>query len=562
MTSHSSHRRSWQDIAKQAQKHRDETIAAVQPLVPDVASDLPLNVSGIPKELLSEREIEITETAPEDLVELMSTGTITSTEVTTAFLRRAGSAQKLTNCLTELLPARALLRAAELDDYIEKHRRPIGPLHGLPISVKEHISLAGLDCNGGFISWVGRLAPRDAYICTLLWRAGAVFYARTTQPQTLMHLETSSNLYGATVNPFQRELSSGGSSGGEGALLGCRGSCLGVGTDIGGSVRSPAGNCGVYALKPTSYRLPIGGFTATMVGQEHVVPAVGPMSTSLGGVKMFMRAILDQKPWLVEPSCVPFEWREEKSWLRVDGEGRKRLKVGVIWDDGVVRPHPPVTRALKEVVDKLAEVDGIEVVEWNPWKHDLAWEIIASLYFCDAGAGETAAIDASGEPWRPLSSFIIKENPFVKNRMIADVWRLTEMREQYRADYAKIWNDTACGANAGGAVDVILCPVTPGAAPPLDCARYWGYTSQWNLLDYPALVFPVTKVEPEVDLVEEGHEPRNEKDKYNYELYKPEKYRGAPISLQLVARRYEDEKVIEALEYIQQRIDLPFVEMI
>jgi len=95
MTSHSSHQRSWQDIAKQAQKHRDETIAAVQPPVPDVASDLPLNVSGIPKELLSEREIDITETAPEDLVEHMSTGTITSAEVTTAFLRRAGLAQKL-----------------------------------------------------------------------------------------------------------------------------------------------------------------------------------------------------------------------------------------------------------------------------------------------------------------------------------------------------------------------------------------------------------------------------------------------------------------------------------
>lgn len=158
-------------------------------------------------------------------------------------------------------------------------------------------------------------------------------------------------------------------------------------------MRSPAGNCGVYALRPTSYRLPIGGFTATMIGREHVVPVVGPMSTSLGGVKMFMRVILDQKPWLVEPSCVPFEWREEKSWLRVDGEERKRLKVGVIWDDGVVRPHPPVTRALKEVVDKLAKVDGVEVVEWKPWKHDLAWEIIVRLNSLPPNARVAAIIE-------------------------------------------------------------------------------------------------------------------------------------------------------------------------
>ena len=84
-----------------------------------------------------------------------------------------------------------------------------------------------------------------------------------------------------------------------------------------------------------------------------------------------------------------------------------------------------------------------------------------------------------------------------------------------------MWNETAVGADDMGLpigmVDVILCPVGPGPAPPLDCARYWGYTSQWNLLDYPALVFPVTKIDPEVDVKEE-YSPKNEKDKYNYEL--------------------------------------------
>lgn len=98
-----------------------------------------------------------------------------------------------------------------------------------------------------------------------------------------MHLETSSNLYGETVCPFNRNLTSGGSSGGEGALIGLRGSCLGIGTDIGGSIRSPAANNGLYGLRPSSYRLPMGGMTATMMGQEHVVPVVGPLSTSLQG---------------------------------------------------------------------------------------------------------------------------------------------------------------------------------------------------------------------------------------------------------------------------------------
>ncbi len=124
--------------------------------------------------------------------------------------------------------------------------------------------MKGLGLNAGFISWWDQQGNDDALVLKILWNAGCVFYARTTQPQTLMHLETSSNLYGTTINPFNSQLTCGGSSGGEGALIGMRGSCLGVGSDIGGSVRSPAANCGLYGLRPSSYRIPVGGLSATM----------------------------------------------------------------------------------------------------------------------------------------------------------------------------------------------------------------------------------------------------------------------------------------------------------
>ena len=93
-------------------------------------------------------------------------------------------------------------------------------------------------------------------------------------------------------------------------MLGIRGSCLGIGTDIGGSIRSPAANQGLFGLKPTSYRLPLDGFAATMFGQEQIVPVIGPLSTSLEGIKIFMKTLIDQKPWLYEPSLVPIPWRE------------------------------------------------------------------------------------------------------------------------------------------------------------------------------------------------------------------------------------------------------------
>lgn len=152
-----------------------------------------------------------------------------------------------------------------------------------------------------------------------------------------------------------------------------RGSCMGIGTDIGGSIRSPAACNGVYGFKPTSYRLPVSGWSATMAGQEQVVACIGPLSISLEGIRIFMKTVIAAKPWLKEPSLLPFEWKDMRgSWK----DGGIKLKIAVLWEDGVVKPHPPVTRALREVVAKLKLSAKVELVDWKPYKHDLAWEII------------------------------------------------------------------------------------------------------------------------------------------------------------------------------------------
>lgn len=421
--------------------------------------------------------------------------------------------------------------------------------------------MKGLGLNAAFVAWWDNVADEDALILKYLWNAGCVFYARTTQPQLLMHLETSSNLYGETVNPHNRTLTSGGSSGGEGALLALRGSCIGIGTDIGGSIRSPAANCGVYGFRPSSYRLPLVGCLAGMLGQEQVIPVIGPLSTSLEGLKVFMKTIIDQKPWLTDPSMLPFPWRDykAKSLLKSEG-GSLKLKVAVMWHDGVVLPHPPITRALTEITDKLRGVAGIELIDWKPYKHDLAWDIISSLYFCDGGKEDTETLAESGEPWRPLSNFIVKEQAGVKEYSITDLWKLVMKREQYKAEYAAVWNDTAVEGDPETMVDVILSAAGPSTAPPLNHARYWGYTSQWNLLDYPALVFPVTKVDPRKDVSRIDFKSMSSQDEWNHNIYSPEKFVDAPVSLQLIGRRYDDEKVFEAFELIRDAVKIPFVE--
>ncbi|KAE9367152.1 amidase [Stipitochalara longipes BDJ] len=552
----------WQEVAADRQKHRDATLSLLDPPLPSVAH-FPLNTTPLAKQILTADEIKITETFVEDLLPQLAKGELSTVTLTKAFLRRAVLAQKATNCITELLPQRALERAAYLDSYLAEHKKPLGPLHGLPISVKEHIGMKGLDLNGGFVAWVGKVAKKDAHILRILWEAGAVFYVRSTQPQSLMHLETSSNLYGVTTNPYNTTLTAGGSSGGEGALVGFRGSCLGIGTDIGGSIRSPAANNGVYGMKPTSGRLPMKGLTATQEGEEQIVPTIGPLSTSLEGCRLFIKTIIDAKPWYREPTLLPFPWKEE------DFFKGKKLKVAVLWDDGVVKPHPPVTRALKKIVDKLQGKANIEIVEWKPYKHDLAWELIANLYFSDGGAEEAEAINSSGEPWRPLTKHILTSNPHCQSHTISSMWAATIKRDDYRSEYAELWNSTATSVGPRGElegmVDVILSPVGPGAAPKIDTAKWWGYTSQWNLLDCPAVVFPVDRV----DVVKDGemvvYESRNEKDKENWELwekYGAEGWEGAPISLQLIGRRYEDEKVIQALEILKKEAGFPFVEYI
>ena len=141
-----------------------------------------------------------------------------------------------------------------------------------------------------------------------------------------------------------------------------------------------------------------------------------------------------------------------------------------------------------------------------------------------------------------LSEWILKQQPGVRELKANEIWALTNERNQYRAQYHAMWNATSTGTdevgNPTGMVDVILSPAGPGAAPPLNCSRYWSYTSQWNLLDYPAMTFPVStnfkpmrsmglaklifyqvsKVDLSKDPVSDSYVPRNDADRYNKKL--------------------------------------------
>ena len=177
---------------------------------------------------LSREEIEITETDAVDICEKTAYGIWTAEEVVTAFCHRASLAHQLTNCLHETFFEAAIEDARRLDEYYVQHKAPIGPLHGLPVSLKDQFHVKGVETTMGYVGWIntfegkkgtGRERVFESEMVKELRASGAVLYCKTSVPHSLMSGETVNNIVGYTTNPKNRNLSCGGSSGGEGVCF-------------------------------------------------------------------------------------------------------------------------------------------------------------------------------------------------------------------------------------------------------------------------------------------------------------------------------------------------------
>lgn len=144
-----------------------------------------------------------------------------------------------------------LARAQYLDSYLARTGSTIGPLHGLPISLKDCMVVPPHPASIGMACYANEPTKDETVLVSILAKLGAVFYVKTTTPTAMMMMETTSNVWGETRGGYHSGASPGGSSGGEGVLLAMRGSPLGVGTDIGGSIRIPSAFNGLYGLKPS-----------------------------------------------------------------------------------------------------------------------------------------------------------------------------------------------------------------------------------------------------------------------------------------------------------------------
>ncbi|KAE9396678.1 general amidase [Gymnopus androsaceus JB14] len=486
-----------------------------------------MNVMNVPKEcgLLSDRELDITETVDvEVLLSKLATGEWSSLEVTTAFYKRAIIAQQLTSCLTEIFVERALQRAKELDEILKITGKVVGPLHGLPISLKDQFTMKGLETIMGYVAWIGQYAEADCVLVEILYDCGAVPFVRTNVPQTLMYL------------------TAGGSSGGEGALLAMKGSPLGVGTDIGGAF------CGLYTLRPSYERLPYCG------GSRSISSVLGPMTNSISGVKVFTKAVLDAKPWLKDPVCIRKEWSDKEYELAYHGGGKK-LCFGIMWDNGVVRPHPPLNRAMM-ITKRALEAAGHIVLDWESHRHLEIYKNSETIFVADGGEDYRIQCERSGEPL--ILSMLpgegahetTLEEPYVKRLL----WELHKEKRDLRKSHLDHWEATVSRTGTGRPIDAIISPAVAYAAVPHGLNTDSFYTTLCNAMDYATSVFPVTFVDGTLDHKHPPHEFYNHEDEAIYNLYDSGLFDGCPVGLQLIGRTQEEEAVIAMTEIVDRAL--------
>ncbi|EUC63160.1 acetamidase, partial [Rhizoctonia solani AG-3 Rhs1AP] len=285
-------------------------------------------------------------------------------------------------------------------------------------------------------------------------------------------------------------------------------------------------------------------------GMENLVGVVGPMAHSVRDLELFCRVILKYEPWTIDFKVLHMPWNSTVS----QGKGEEKLVIGMFIDDGVVTPHPPIVESLYRVRDALVAA-GHEVIGWEPMDHQQAIEVVSKLYLLDGGDEIRTVLAESGEPPMPSVARILTEAEKHGAYTLAESWEMNAKRDDFRARALKHWNETAQRTKSGRPVDAILCPASATLAPPHWTMRWFGYTSYWNLVDFPAAVFPVGKPLDASRWRSEGHlgsaKPRNSIEEFVANQWDPDTYDGAPVALQLVGRRWQEEKLIADLRVMK-----------
>jgi amidase len=265
-------------------------------------------------------------------------------EIVDAHLKRIESSEPILNAFVHLDPYAARVQASVAQSSIRRGD-PLGPLHGVPLTIKSCIDVAGWPAPAGSLLRKEYLPQRDAPLVARLKAAGAILLGNTNTPEFLMAYETNNLLKGRTSNPWNVAYSAGGSSGGEAAAIASGCSAGGVGSDGGGSVRVPAHFCGICGLKPTPGRIPATGHFPPGAGAFSWIGVVGPMARTIADVRLLFEVMAGPDPGDALSSPVPL-----RSQNRIDSRG---LRVGILESPALGTATPETYSAVQHVAKLL-----------------------------------------------------------------------------------------------------------------------------------------------------------------------------------------------------------------
>ena len=397
---------------------------------------------------------------------------VSAVEVVETHLRRIDETNPALNAVVKLCAERALDEARRADAALADGE-PTGPLHGVPMTIKDSLDTESVVTTGGTLGRAGFVPERDSTVVARLRRAGAILLGKTNTPELTLAGETDNLVYGRTNNPYDPSRTPGGSSGGAGAVVAAGGSPLDVGSDTGGSIRLPSHFCGIAGLKPNSWRVPRTG---------HVVPwGLGALDsyTQNGPMARFVEDLVLTLPLMsgpdwIDPAIIDMPLGDPEE---VDVSS---LRVGFHISNGIMDPTPETAGAVRAAAAALDDT-GCTVEEERP----VALEMLPDL---------SPVFEADGRAW--MSRLLEKAgttrtHPWLQERWtdgeplpVGQFTALLERQDEYRSGMLRFMER----------FDAILCPVAPWPAPEHGVTRTkenrqaFAYTGAYNVTGWPGAV--------------------------------------------------------------------------
>jgi fatty acid amide hydrolase len=502
----------------------------------------------------------LTNSAAHELSAMLARGETSAEELARAHLDRIVTIDGKIGAFVAVHRAEALAAAREADRRRAAGER--GPLLGVPVSIKENLDCEGRPSTLGIVARRSHRAARDAVIVRALREAGAVVLGQTNVPQLLLSHETRNPVYGATVNPWSADHAPGGSSGGEGAAIAAGLSPLGIGTDIGGSIRVPAHWCGIAGFKPSLDRWSNRGSNGAMPGQETIRSQLGPMARTVADLVLAFEALDPRRMSELDRLVPPLAFGDVRA---LDA---RALRVGYFVDDGIVAPSFAVARAVETAARALRD-RGVEVVPFTP--PELREAIGRYFAIMSADGSRTAwsllegsAVEPTLAPVQRLAAMpsavragairalraLGQDRPAfflaqLGEKSVTDLWRLTREARAYRIELLE--------AMRAARVDVLLCPPHATPAVPHGKSPHFlaagSYSMLFNLVQFPAGVVPVGTVTHAEAGRAQGHD-RIERLACEIDA----RSAGLPVGVQIAAPPFADERALAVMLALEEAL--------